>query len=152
MIRPKYESPKPAKRSKSRADEIEAREYVNLRDAGVCVRCRRVHPLFGVNFDHRKNKGQGGPWSASNGQLLCGSGTTGCHGWKTDHPTDAVTEGWAVPGWDRADPLKWPARRWLRTDLGTLRLAWVIYDDFGSWTEITHGYAFVLMTDMGWAA
>ncbi|WP_412163316.1 hypothetical protein [Curtobacterium flaccumfaciens] len=38
-------------------------------------------------------------------------------------------------GW--ADPLESPARRWLRTELGTLRQAWVLYDDNASWREIS---------------
>jgi hypothetical protein len=40
-----------------------------------------------------------------------------------------------VPGW--ADPAEFPARRWLRTELGTLRQAWVLYDDNASWREIS---------------
>jgi hypothetical protein len=144
-IRPKYETPKPSK-----ADEADAYELVTLRDAGVCVKCRRVHPVFGVNRDHRKDRSVGGLTVASNLQLLCGSGTTGCHGWKSANPKEAAAEGWAVPGWPSADPKKWPARRWIRTDFGTLRLAWVLYDDDGGWIEITKSQAATAMTEMGW--
>lgn len=137
MITPK--TPK-----QTHADEVDARELVNLRDGGVCVKCGRVDPLFGVNFDHRKNRSQGGLWSASNGQLMCGSGTVGCHGWATQHPAEAVAEGWAVPSW--ADPLVWPARRWLKSSFGTVRLAWVLYrntpgPDGQLWDEISDGEA-----------
>lgn len=128
MIGPKME------KWTSRTHEIDGREIVKLRDAGVCVRCRRVHPLFGVNHDHRRNRSQGGDWSPSNGQLLCGSGTTGCHGYVTEHPREAVADGWAVPGW--ADWREWPARRWLPASNGTLRLGWVLYDDVGGWVQI----------------
>jgi len=126
-------APKPPKQTA--ADERRARALVKRRDGGLCVKCRRVHPLHGVNWDHRKNKGQGGLWAASNGQLLCGSGTTGCHGWKTQNPAQAAAEGWAVPAW--ADPLTYPARRWLPSGLGTVRLAWVLLRDDGTFDEIT---------------
>lgn len=128
MIAPKQPKQTPA-------DERRARRIVIVGDGGVCVKCHRSHPVHGVNWDHRKNKGQGGLWAASNGQLLCGSGTTGCHGWKTQNPAEASAEGWAVPGW--ADPLTYPGRRWLPSGLGTLRLAWVLYRNDGKWEEIT---------------
>lgn len=99
------------------------------RDNGVCGRClRQCGP---VARDHRKNRSQGGLTVLSNLQLL----GLACHTWKTEHPADAVAEGWAVPGW--ADPLEWPARRWVRTLWGTVRAIWVLYVDEqfsdGSW-------------------
>lgn len=117
------------------ADERRARAIVTERDGGACVKCHRAHPVHGVNWDHRKNRGQGGLWAASNGQLLCGSGTTGCHGWKTQNPAAAAAEGWAVPAW--ADPLTYPARRYVEGLYGILRLQWVLYRDDGQWEEIT---------------
>jgi hypothetical protein len=127
MIGPKTPKPNPAEERRARAD-------VKKRDRGVCVKCLRVHPIHGVNWDHRKNASQGGLVVASNGQLLCGSGTTGCHGWKTNSPARACAEGWAVPGW--ADPLTYPARRWQSTGLGTFELIWVLYRDDGSWDRV----------------
>jgi len=124
----------PKKPKQTKADETDARELVNLRDNGVCVKCLRIDPFFGVNFDHRVNRSQGGEWSASNGQLMCGSGTTRCHGWATGNPQEAIAEGYAAPGY--AEPSEWPARRWLKSAFG-LRLAWVLYDDQGGVTEIT---------------
>jgi hypothetical protein len=108
----------------------EARTYVLVteRDAGRCQRC---HCGGAAQRDHRKNRSQGGRTVASNLHLLCPE----CHLWKTDHPIEAARDGWSVPGW--ADPAEFPARRWLRTELGTLRQAWVLYDDAGSWREIT---------------
>lgn len=131
MIRPKYEDA----RRLSRADENDARDLVNLRDGGVCVKCGRVDPFFGVNFDHRVNRSQGGDWRASNGQLLCGSGTTGCHGWVTTEPGKAIADGWACPGY--ADPAEWPARRYIWSRWGTVALSWVLYADDGTWREIS---------------
>ena len=34
--------------------------------------------------------------SVPNGVLVCGSGTTGCHGWIETHRTDALELGWLV--------------------------------------------------------
>lgn len=120
------------------AAEIDAREVVTYRDEGVCVRCRRVAPIFGANWDHRKNRSQGGLWEPANGQLLCGSGTTGCHGWKTTHPEDARREGYAVPGW--ADPAEYPGRRWAWVGY-VLRPVWVLYDNEGGWRQISDAEA-----------
>lgn len=125
MIVPKIRKP-------SAADERDAYELVTLRDSDTCQRCRHAQ---GVNRDHRKNRSQGGLSVVSNLQLLCGSGTTGCHGWVTTNPADALAEGWSVPGW--ATPSEWPARRWLRTRYGTVRLSWVLYGDAGEVTEIS---------------
>jgi hypothetical protein len=125
MIGPKVEK-------QTGRDERRAREVVRGRDDGRCVRCRRHGP---ANWDHRKNASQGGLWAPSNGQLLCGSGTTGCHGWKTANPREAIAEGWAVPGW--ADPLVWPARRWVDSSIGTLKKVWVLYDDRGGFKQIS---------------
>ncbi|WP_349862619.1 HNH endonuclease signature motif containing protein [Leifsonia sp. WHRI 6310E] len=116
------------------AVEAEARDVVDHRDERVCVKCRRVDPMFGVNWDHRKNRSQGGEWRASNGQLLCGSGTTGCHGWKTSHPMEAREQGYSVPGY--ADPAEYPARRWAYVGY-VLAQVWVLYDDAGQWVVIS---------------
>ena len=121
MIGPKSVAP-PA------ADERRAYALVTDRDAELCQRCHRGGA---TQRDHRNNRSQGGRTVASNLHLLCAE----CHLWKTDHPVDAVHDGWGVPGW--ADPHVFPARRWLRTDVGTLRQAWVLYDDEGSWREIS---------------
>ena len=115
------------------AAEIDAREVVGYRDEGVCVNCRRVDPVFGVNWDHRKNRSQGGTWEPANGQLLCGSGTTGCHGYFTSHPQEAFATGYAVPGW--AEPTEYPARRWVYGGY-VLKQVWVLYDNAGQWTQI----------------
>jgi hypothetical protein len=39
---------------------------------------------------------------------LCGSGTTGCHGWVEKNRRIAYALGWLVPSW--ADPTSWPIR------------------------------------------
>ncbi|MBG9885167.1 hypothetical protein ABE10_00910, partial [Bacillus toyonensis] len=59
----------------------------------------------------------------------------GCHKWATEHPAEAVRDGFAVPRWAR--PELWPA--W-RIDAG-----WVLYDDEGGWKQITESTAHLLM-------
>lgn len=121
MIGPKVPEP-------SRADEATAYEIATLRDLSTCQRCRRN--CGPIARDHRQNRMVGNT-VASNLQCL----GLDCHIWKTEHPAAAFEEGWAVPRY--ASPAEWPARRWLPTEFGTLRLAWVLYGDDGRVTEIT---------------
>lgn len=44
--------------------------------------------------------------------LLCGSATTGCHGWVETHPAAAHENGWAIRQSD--DPLQLPVWHWQR--------------------------------------
>lgn len=130
--------PKPPKLTATELRRMEetARAIVTERDGGVCVRCRRVHPIHGINWDHRLSRSIGGLWLPSHGQLLCGSGTTGCHGWRTSNPADAIREGYAVLRSATLTPAQWPARRWFATPYGTVRLGWALYDDEGGVEEI----------------
>jgi len=127
MIGPKTPKPTPA-------EERDPYEVATNRDADMCQRCRRN--CGPTARDHRKNRSQGGWTVPSNLQVL----GLGCHTWKTENPEDAISDGWAVPGWPTADWREWPARRWVPMVYG-LRLGWVIYDDTGSWTEITEAEA-----------
>src|SRR5690606_40618483 len=108
-------------------EEREAYELATLRDRDTCQRCRRNCGQGFTSRDHRKGRGVGGLTVVSNLRVLGGTGTLGCHGWKTANPAAALEEGWAVPGY--ATPAEWPARRWLRGEHGIVRLAWVLYDD-----------------------
>jgi hypothetical protein len=135
MIGPKI--PKPTK-----AEENDAYELCTLRDRGACVRCRRVHPIWGVNRDHRMGRGVGGRTIIENLQVLCGSGTEGCHGWKTRNPEKAVREGYTVPSW--ADPAEFPAARWF-PDGPVLRLGWCLYRADGTVHEIPEAEALARM-------
>lgn len=98
------------------------------RDAGACVRCGVVvvHLQRGIawSIHHRRPRGMGGSRSpevnaAPNGLVLCGSGTTGCHGWVEGHREQARQEGLLVPSW--RDPTDVPVRTrrhgwaWART-------------------------------------
>lgn len=98
------------------------------RDDGACVRCgaQVTHQPRGVawSIHHRRPRGMGGSRSPEvnatpNGLVLCGSGTTGCHGWVEAHRDRARQEGLLVPSW--RDPADVPVRTrrhgwaWART-------------------------------------
>jgi len=131
MIAPKLEPP-------TARQEAEAYELLELRDGGLCQRCRRGGE---VQFDHRMNRSQGGWTVIENLQALCGPSAPdgGCHLFKTENPEKASAAGWSVPGW--AHWSWYPARRWLRTPVNTHRLAWVLYVA-DTWVEIDEQEAF----------
>lgn len=83
--------------------EEQARALVSQRSGGRCEACGVKRAS---NWHHRKPRSAGGVWSADNGMDLCGSGSTGCHGWITEHPKGAREQGWSVPSW--ADPARTP--------------------------------------------
>ena len=80
----------------------DTRETVKVRDGYRCIRCRAAAGENGaLNLHHRQARGQGGsrdPLSASPANLLtlCGSGTTGCHGWVEFHRSQAEALGFIV--------------------------------------------------------
>ena len=93
------------------------RRLVIDRDGGVCRMCGRA----GTNVHHRRPRGMGGTRdpetnSPANLVLLCGSGTTGCHGWIESHRAEAMAAGWLVSKW--ADPSTTP----IKTSRGVIRL------------------------------
>lgn len=112
----------------SKADEREAYVVVTRRDAGLCVKCLRGDV---IHRDHRKNRSQGGLTTPANLQLLC----LWDHKYLTEHPAEAVAEGWAVPGF--AQPELWPARRWRKGWGGIVGLQWCLYDNQGGVYWIT---------------
>lgn len=86
-----------------------ARAAIYTAADGRCVGCGSAQ----LTAQHRRARGMGGTSRASaghpaNGVALCGSGTTGCHGWAEHHPTEAALLGWRLaPG---EDPLVAPYR------------------------------------------
>lgn len=73
------------------------RRQVADRDRGRCLRCG----ARGTNIQHRIGRGMGGTSRTEVSGLaalvtLCGSGTTGCHGYITAHPEEAYETGWAI--------------------------------------------------------
>lgn len=59
-----------------------------------CARCGER----GSNRHEKLSRGRGGLRDEFNTVVLCGSGTTGCHGWTTANPLAAQAEGLWVPG------------------------------------------------------
>lgn len=91
------------------------REAVDFRDGGKCRRCGAS--LYGQMFSrhHRKSRGMGGANRKDADRLsnivsLCGSGTTGCHGWVESNRAEAREEGWLIYSGD--DPRHIPMRDW----------------------------------------
>lgn len=73
-------------------------KLVRERDGHACVSCGRTRDL---TTQHRRARGMGGSrWPGinlpSNLLTLCGSGTTGCHGWVEERPSQAKDLGLAV--------------------------------------------------------
>ena len=130
MIRPKYELPP----KQSKADRTDHYELATLRDGNRCL-FRAPECVGAAQRDHRQNRTAFNTVT-SNLQLLC----LVHHQWKSEHPEDALAEGWAVPSW--ADPAEWPARRWVDVGYGVLRLVWCLYDDEGGIRVISEAEAF----------
>ena len=82
-----------------------------------------------TNAHHRVNASQGGRGTLGNLLLVCGSGTTGCHGRITTNPTWAKSQGYTVH--PASEPCDVPVMRWSRYT-GAHEL--VLVDDQGSIT------------------
>lgn len=81
-------------------------DLVKQREQGRCA--RDGQPLAGGSLHHRQLRSQFGAETLENKVGLCGSGTTGCHGWAHHNRDDAAKEGWIVSAYDNpaAVPLK----------------------------------------------
>ena len=73
------------------------------RECGSCFKCGRTVVWqdrgFGWSMHHRKPRGAGGTrriMTAADGLVLCGSGTTGCHGWVESHRDIATEHGYLI--------------------------------------------------------
>lgn len=99
------------------------------RDGYACVRCGAdaTGPRGETwSIQHRRPRGMGGTRRPYTNQpqnliVLCGSGTTGCHGDVESHRADAIANGWLLP--QSADPAAEPVLVahssrwvWLRAD------------------------------------
>lgn len=100
-----------------------AREAILTAAGWACVGCGRGGTL---NTQHRRARGMGGSvdpdlGQAPNGVALCGSGTTGCHGWAESHPVEAELLGWRLT--PAQDPLTTP---WWHRSYGWV--SWMLDD------------------------
>ncbi len=123
------------------------------RDRGCCAKCGRrlreymrgqLGPIGGWSVQHREARGAGGvgrkgarPWltRASNGVLLCGDGTTGCHGDVETRERAAARElGFVVSATGIRRPASVPILHAL--------YGWVLLDDEGGYRAVDeHGEA-----------
>lgn len=78
------------------------RAAVLERDGG-CLRCGGPLGLY-YSLHHRKGRGGQAPHSMANIVALCGSGTTGCHGWVHARPEESYRTGWLVKRLGADDP------------------------------------------------
>lgn len=80
----------------------EIRRTVLRRDGWKCAICNREIDSHwsGYSIHHRRLRSQGSDYSGlhqpENLLPLCGSGTTGCHGWVHAHPSRAYQLGYLV--------------------------------------------------------
>ena len=96
----------------------ESKHVALQRQGWHCMRCgRNLHDpsaLAGqAAASHRQLRRRADPTVRdlpSNIVELCGSGTTGCHGWTHAHPAEAERFGYIIPSW--RDPLNAPIRDW----------------------------------------
>lgn len=107
------------------------------REQQRCFYCRRALSWAlrgsmltgGWSLHHRKGRGMGGTrerMTCAHGLVLCGTGSTGCHGWVTEHPQDAFALGLCTPKNATTPELQPPAvwvsdkagRRFLLTENG----------------------------------
>jgi hypothetical protein len=71
--------------------EAKARTLVYARSGGICERCSQAR---GAEWQHRKNRSQGGRWSPENGLHLCSP----CHRYVHHKVTESQDNGWSVKG------------------------------------------------------
>jgi hypothetical protein len=103
------------------------RALVLERDNSACVSCgSSIHGPRGYSIQHRIPRGMGGSKHdprinlPSNLIVLCGSATTGCHGWAESHRNDARDQGYLLYR------LSEPSKVAVYTYTG-----WTLYDDEG---------------------
>ena len=121
---------------------------VDKRDGYACVRCGISLTVTSGSRHHRQRRRDGGH-TTSNLILLCGSGTTGCHGWAHAHPTNAHAAGYIVPATGRATPevipvlVYWPGAEPFQSHV------WVILDGDGNRHTIPDAEAQELLVAFG---
>lgn len=106
------------------------REIVYARADRCCEREGCGVYAYGGSVHHRRARGMGGDKRsttdrASNAILLCGSGTTGCHGWVEQNRATAIEAGLLVPS--TLEPAEIPV---------TLRYGRVLLHDDGTYGSV----------------
>jgi hypothetical protein len=102
-------------------------DLVDARDECCCVRCgRSLYSVLTFSRHHRRMRSHSFPGlhETSNVIDVCGSGSTGCHGFIHSHPQFAYSQGWLLHSWDEHPD---------RIPIHTYRHGWVLLDDQGNW-------------------
>lgn len=84
------------------------------RDGHACLRCGRTLYNTRASVHHRKKRRFQDADRVENLALMCGTGTTGCHGWCHREVEQARAAGWVCFGWEN------PAERPLITLTGLM--------------------------------
>lgn len=124
-------------RAKGNALPKQVRAAVYERDQSRCLRCGDHVGSSDRSIHHRKPRQMGGTsdpriHALSNLVLLCGTGTTGCHGWIESNRAVARATGWLISRFEAAPessvPLRFTDRiTWLHDD-GTKTTAYTTED------------------------
>jgi hypothetical protein len=101
---------------------------VMVRAGFRCERCGVSIQSIPMSIHHRRPRAMGGTYRPetnypSNLMALCGSGTTGCHGYLESHRSEAIDYGFIVPQYEQPNnvPVKTSINGWvLLNDDGTL--------------------------------
>jgi hypothetical protein len=80
---------------------------------------------------------------------LCGSGTTGCHGWVHANPLKAKAAGYIVPANGRAKPEELPVLAYAPGVEPHQSHVWFILDAHGGRERINHTFAQELLHAFG---
>lgn len=102
-----------------------------MRAGYQCERCGVSIQSVPMSIHHRRPRAMGGTQRPetnypSNLLTLCGSGTTGCHGYIESHRTEAIDYGFIVPQYETPNLV--PVKLYLH--------GWVLLTDEGSFSPI----------------
>lgn len=122
---------------------VKVTALVDARDDYRCIRCGMSLYVTDGSRHHRMRRRDGGH-RASNLILLCGSGTTGCHGWAHNHPEAARAEGIIVPANGRALPELIPVLTWW-----LFSRVWMMLHDSGDRDLISEAEAATALAEYG---
>lgn len=119
---------------------------VDARDGYCCVRCGASLEVVPGSRHHRQRRRDGGH-TPENLILLCGSGTTGCHGWVHANPRAAQVFGYIVPANGRATPDVIPVYAWAWPS--RTRHGWFVLDSEGLRERIPEAEALEILATFG---
>jgi hypothetical protein len=122
-------------------------DAVDERDGYCCIRCGRSLERTSGSRHHRMRRRDGGH-SPAQLVLLCGSGTTGCHGWAHANVAKAKALGLIIPAVRKPqlDPVEVPVKTFFH---GWVQLGDEIVGGTATFTRITETLALELLSAFG---